>query len=241
VTTAGDAQTWRRHHRPLADDQIGSVKSVTDEAQGGYTQRSHKLLEIIAVLILGITTVGTAWCGYQASQWNGAQSDLARESSDELVEASRLFGLATQKVSYDSTIIANYAIAVQEGDDQLTEFYRKTLVRPDFTATLDKWIAEVRAGGTPTSLFEDTAYLDQQFADYQTATAKAEKATQASQAAGETANAYVLTTILLAVALFFAGVTSSFRYLPTQAFLLILALGAVAGAALRLADLPVLW
>jgi len=206
VTTAGDAQTWRRHHRPLADDQIGSVKPVTDEAQGGYTQRSHKLLEIIAVLILGITTVGTAWCGYQASQWNGAQSDLARESSDEL-----------------------------------TEFYRKTLVRPDFTATLDKWIAEVRAGGTPTSLFEDTAYLDQQFADYQTATAKAEKATQASQAAGETANAYVLTTILLAVALFFAGVTSSFRYLPTQAFLLILALGAVAGAALRLADLPVLW
>jgi hypothetical protein len=124
VTTAGDAQTWRRHHRPLADDQIGSVKPVTDEAQGGYTQRSHKLLEIIAVLILGITTVGTAWCGYQASQWNGAQSDLARESSDELVEASRLFGLATQKVSYDSTIIANYAIAVQEGDDQLTEFYR---------------------------------------------------------------------------------------------------------------------
>jgi hypothetical protein len=213
VTTAGDAQTWRRHHRPLADDQIGSVKPVTDEAQGGYTQRSHKLLEIIAVLILGITTVGTAWCGYQASQWNGAQSDLARESSDELVEASRLFGLATQKVSYDSTIIANYAIAVQEGDDQLTEFYRKTLVRPDFTATLDKWIAEVRAGGTPTSLFEDTAYLDQQFADYQTAT----------------------------VALFFAGVTSSFRYLPTHAFLLILALGAVAGAALRLADLPVLW
>src|SRR6478736_5404153 len=58
---------------------------------------SHEVLEIIAVLILGITTVGTAWCGYQASQWNGAQSDLARESSEDRVEAGRLFGLATQK------------------------------------------------------------------------------------------------------------------------------------------------
>ena len=214
---------------------------MTDEAQSGLTLRSHKLLEIIAVLVLGITTVGTAWCGYQASQWNGAQSDLARESSDDRVEASRLFGLATQKVSYDSSIIANYAIAVQQGNVQLTEFYRKTLVRPDFTSILNEWIAEVRAGGTPTSLFEDTAYLDQQFADYHTATAEAEKAAQASQAAGETANAYILTTILLAVALFFAGVTSSFIYLAAQAFLLILAMGAVAVAAVRLADLPVLW
>jgi hypothetical protein len=214
---------------------------VTQEAQSGETPRSHKLLEIIAVLILGITTVGTAWCGYQASQWNGAQSALARESSDDRVEASRLFGLATQKVAYDSSMIGDYAIAAQQGNDKLTEFYRKTLVRPDFIPILDRWIAEVKAGGTPASLFTDTAYLDQQFGDYRAATDKAEKATLASQAAGETANAYVVTTILLAVALFFAGVTSSFKYVPARVFLLILALGTVAVAASRLADLPVIW
>jgi hypothetical protein len=39
--------------------------------------------------------------------------------------------------------------------------------------------------------------------------------------------------------LFFAGVTSSFRYTPARAFLLILALGTVAVAASRLADLPI--
>ena len=214
---------------------------MTQDAQSGETPRSHKLLEIIAVLLLGITTVGTAWCGYQASQWNGAQSDLARESSDDRVEASRLFGLATQKVAYDSNIIVNYAIAAQQGNNKLTEFYRKTLVRPDFAPILDRWIAEVRAGGTPTGLYADTAYLDQQFGDYRAAVDKAEKATQASQVAAATANAYVVTTILLAVALFFAGVTSSFKYVPARVFLLILALGTVAVAASRLADLPVIW
>ena len=195
----------------------------------------------MAVLILGITVVGTAWCGYQASQWNGAHSDLARQSSDDRVEASRLFGLGTQKVAYDNNFILNYAVAAQQGNEQLTEFYRKTLARPDFAPVLDSWIAEVKAGGTPTSLFTDTAYLDQQFGDYRAATDKAEQATLASEAAGQTANAYVVTTILLAVALFFAGVTSSFGYVPARVVLLILALGTVAIAASRLADLPVIW
>jgi hypothetical protein len=181
-----------------------------------------RLIEIVAVLMLGITTVGTAWCGYEASQWNGQQSDLARQSSDERVEAGRLFGLATQKVAYDSSIIAQYAVAAQAGNTALTDFYRKTLVRTDFLPVLDKWIAEVKAGGTPTNLTEDQDYLNAQFKDYKAATASAEALSAESQAAGNTGDQYVVTTILLAVALFFAGVTSSFRYRPAQAFLLIL-------------------
>jgi hypothetical protein len=201
----------------------------------------ERVLEIIAVLLLGITTVGTAWCGYEASQWNGQQSDLARESSDDRVEAGRVFGLATQKVAYDSSVIAQYAAAAQAGNTALTDFYRKTLVRPPFLPLLDKWEAEVRAGGTPTNLLQDQDYLDAQFADYKTVTASAEAKSAESQAAGDAGDQYVVTTILLAIALFFAGVTSSFRYRPAQAFLLILAIGTVAVAASRLADLPVLW
>ena len=30
--------------------------------------------------LVDITTVGTAWCGYQSSQWNGEQGDLAPSS-----------------------------------------------------------------------------------------------------------------------------------------------------------------
>ena len=101
-----------------------------------------------------------------------SRSDLARQSSDERVEAGRLFGLATQKVAYDSSIIAQYAVAAQAGNTALTDFYRKTLVRSDFLPVLDKWIAEVKAGGTPTNLTEDQDYLNAQFADYKAATAK---------------------------------------------------------------------
>ena len=189
---------------------------MTTVAPEETTSVTERLIEIVAVLLLGIATVGTAWCGYQSSQWNGAQSDLARASSDERVEASRLFGLATQRISYDASVVAQYAQAVQTGNDNLAQFYKRTLVRPAFVPLLDQWQAQVSAGSTPTSLFEDPAYLDAQFADYQAAVQRAEAATAASQQASETADQYVITTILLAVALFFAGVTSSFRYKPAR-------------------------
>lgn len=204
-------------------------------------RRNNRFLEIIAVLLLGITTVGTAWCGYQASQWNGEQGDLARQSSDQRVEANRLFGLATQKTSYDSTILAQYAAAASGADQRLMDFIKQSLVRPEFLPTLESWESEVRAGGSPTSLFEDQTYLDTQFGGYRDAVAASEASGLQSQAAGETANSYVVTTILLAVALFFAGVTSSFQFTPARVFLLILGFGTLAVAALRLSDLPVVW
>ena len=229
----------RRRHRPgpSADEYRCTPPGpvVTDaESTPGY-----RLLEILAVLLLGITTIGTAWCGYQASQWNGVQGDLSRESSDERVEGGRLFGLASQRIAYDASTVAQYAVAAAAGDERLLQFYRDTLVRPDFRPLLDRWEQEVRSGGTPTSLFQDTVYLDQQFGEYRAATERAERATVASQEAGATADAYVVTTILLTVGLFFAGITSSFRWRPARVLLLIGALGTIAVAAARLAELPV--
>jgi hypothetical protein len=204
------------------------------ESAGG-----SRLFEIIAVLLLGITTVGTAWCGYQSSQWNGRQSDLAREASDQRVEASRLFGVATQRVTYDANILGNYAEAQQSGNTRLAKLYRTDLARRDFLPVLDRWESQLRAGKDPTNLLDDAAYLQAQFGEYQKASAHAEALSLASQKAGTTASAYVITTILLAVALFFAGITPSFRQNPARAMLLVLALGTLAFAATRLSDLPI--
>ena len=199
-----------------------------------------RILEIIAVLILGITTLGTAWCGFEASQWNGRNADLAREASDQHVEAARLFGVATQKVGYDATMVAQYALAKSEGKEGLLQFYRTTLIRPDFLPVLDRWEAEIAAGQTPTPLLDDADYLGDQLADYQKVVAAGEQLTSDSQVAGDNASKYVGMTILLAAALFFAGVTSSFKYRPAKVLLIAAALVTMAYAASRLSALPVL-
>ncbi|MET0692530.1 MAG: hypothetical protein ABWY56_01290, partial [Propionibacteriaceae bacterium] len=162
---------------------------------------ADRLLELIVVLLLGITTVGTAWCGFQAARWNGYSGDLTRISSEQHVEGARLFGLATQGVTYDSMVVAKYAEASQAGNTELMTFYRRSVVRPAFLPVLNRWEASVKAGGAPVGVFDDKEYLAAQFAPYQKTVAAAEQATRDSQAASDVANGYVGTTILLAVAL----------------------------------------
>lgn len=216
-----------------------NTASTASTASTESVPMADRILEILAVLLLGITTVGTAWCGYQASQWSEQNADLARAASDQHVEGARLFGAAMQRVSYDSTIVAQYAQARAEGRQGLLKFYKETLVRPAFLPVLQRWEAEVQQGRTPTGLAEDKAYLADEFADYQKTVTAAADANRASQQASDTARDYVAITILLAVALFFAGVTASFRYRPARVFLLVAGLGTFAVAAVQLADLPI--
>jgi hypothetical protein len=199
----------------------------------------QRLIELIAVLVLGLATVGTAWCGYQAAQWNGVQSSATSASTDARVEASRLFGLATQKASYDSSMIAKYAEAVQAGNTKLVSFYRATLIRKEMLPVIDRWEAEIKAGETPTRLIDDASYVNTQLGPYRAATAKADALNKVALQAGATSHDYIINTILLAVALFFSGVMTSFSYLPARVLLVVAAIAMVAVAAVDLADLPV--
>ncbi len=79
--------------------------------QTGRSAKSprDRFIEMFAVILLGVATVGSAWCCYQATRWNGEQDKLVRESTDARVEASRLFSLGTQIVAYDTNVVGQYA------------------------------------------------------------------------------------------------------------------------------------
>jgi hypothetical protein len=214
-----------------------SSSSNTEKARG---IRGDRLIEIVAVVMLAVATLGSAWCGFQANQWNGKESDFGRAGTDARVEASRQFGLATQKVAYDASIVAQYAQAFIQGNDKLVTFYKTTLIRPEFLPVVEQWEAAVKANGSPPpNLFQDPAYLTAQFADYQKAEAVADDATQKGNAASALGDDYVLTTLLLASALFFAGVTTSFRLRIPRLMLLAAAGLTIAYAASRLVTLDV--
>jgi hypothetical protein len=220
-----------------------SATSSTEQSTDGPIQLpgADKLIELIAVLLLGLSTLGTAWCAYEATQWGGESSDLGRQSAQQTVENARLFGLATQTIAYDSMTVAQYAQAVSDGNTRLRAFYRQSVIRPDFLPTLNRWEAEVRAGRSPVPLGQDPEYLATQLAPYEKSVAAAAATARQSPEAGPTASAYVSVTILLAVALFFSGVVSTFRYRAARALLLAASLATLGVAASRLASLPVLF
>ena len=214
--------------------------TATLSGRSASGRRGNRLFEVLAVVLLGVATVGSAWCGYQASRWNGEENDFARDASDLGTEAARQFGLATQIVSYDSNMVAQYAEAVVEGNEALQAFYRESLMRPEFLPVLDRWEGEAQAsGGSPGNLLEDEEYIEDQLVEYRATTDAADAASAEGDEAGANADDYVLTTLLLASALFFAGITTSFRVRFAQLLLLIGSSVTVAYAASRLADLPV--
>jgi hypothetical protein len=203
-------------------------------------RKSFRLLEGLAVVMLAAATVGSAWCAYQASQWNGEESRLTAVASDERTDAARLFGLATQRVSYDATSVAFYAQARVAGDERLTQFYRSALISERFLPVLERWEDAVDAGQTPPRLTEEEEYMTDQFAEYYLAIDSAEAATTAASAAGDHAEDFILGTLLLAIALFFAGVTTSFSTRGVRFILLAGAAASIAYAGVHLSDLPVL-
>jgi hypothetical protein len=202
-------------------------------------QFGDRILELFAAALLGLATVATAWCAYQAARWNDEETDLSRESAQFRLEASRQFGLGTQRVAYDATIAALYAQAIVSGQENLQEFYREALVRPDFLPVIEEWERQVAAGEDPTNLTQNQEYLDAQLTSSRTADADAERLLQEGQDASDNASDYIQTTIFLASALFFAGITSNFRARTVRLLLLLGAAGVFAVGAASLADLPI--
>jgi hypothetical protein len=218
---------------------VSRIPSRTQDADGKTENRDY-WFEMLAVFLLGIATIGSAWCGYQASAWSGEESRQARAATDYRVEASRLFALGTQKVAYDASIASQYATAFQSGNTALKKLIRDSLARKEFQPVIDQWEAKAAAGQTSFgNLLDNKQYMDTQFNPYLAAEAKAEAATARSAAAADTGDDYILTTLLMASALFFAGVASSFGSRSARILLIAGAMVVLALAAARLVDLPV--
>ena len=187
---------------------------------------------------MGLATVATAWCAYQAASWNDNETEDARDAGGHRLEASRLFNLGTQKVAYDATIAALYAQAIAQNQPELKQFYRDNLIRPDFLPVIDEWERQAANGEDLTNLLENEEYVQEQTGPSAAEDAAAEEALQRSEDASDNAADFVQTTILLASALFFAGITSNFRSRPVRLLLLFGSTTVLAIGLARIADLP---
>jgi hypothetical protein len=199
-----------------------------------------RAIEVLTVVLLGVATVASAWCAYQASHWNGIETDEARATTEARVEQARLFAMGTQVGSYDSDVLVAYAQAVAAEQAVLAEFIRTTLMRPEFAPVLETWEQEVDAGTaqlSPIPANED--YTAALFAGARAAEQSAVEASTRAAEAGSNSEAYLLTTLFMASALFFAGVVSSFDSRGPRIVLLTMSMVMLAAGAARIAELPV--
>jgi len=213
----------------------GGSSSVAD-----LDEHRGRLIEIVTVIILGVATVASAWCAYQSSRWNDVETAEARDATDLRVEQSRVYSQATTTIVYDSTVVAAFASAVSSNDTELQDFFRQSLIRDGFKPVLQRWRAQLDSNSTETSsLLEDKEYIDELFGPSRALDTEIQESSVRADEAGSNANGYLLTTLFMASALFFAGVVSSFKSRSPKVLLLMGAVMLLAVGAARIIDLPI--
>ena len=160
-------------------------------------------------MLLVVAALGTSWSSYQATRWNGEQAAAAGRTSAVRISAARAQGLAQAQTQVDVATFIAWAGANRQGDHKLAAFYVDRF-RDEFKPAFAAWRA--------TAPFTNPDAPPTPFAmpEYQLASASdSEKLDAASEASAaqvrlyiQRSSNYVLTVVLYAVVLFFAGMST---------------------------------
>ena len=78
--------------------------------------RHRPFIEIVAVAMLSVTAILTAWCGFQASKWSGERAIAFAEASAARVEATDADSEAREARVVDLIIYAEWVTAMAQRD-----------------------------------------------------------------------------------------------------------------------------
>ena len=173
------------------------------------TDRRRDWQEGVATVLLVVAAVATSWSSYQATRWNGEQAAAAGRTNAIRIEASRADSLAEAQTEIDVATFIAWAEADVTGDRELATFVMDRF-RDEFRRAFDAWTATApltNPDAPPTPFAMDEYQLvSQQQADE--LDARAEASAAEVRAYIQRASNYVLTVVLYAVALFFAGMST---------------------------------
>jgi hypothetical protein len=196
--------------------------------------------ELVATALLAMATVATAWAGYQSRQWTGEGSLAAGRANAARVESARATGTANQLSGIDVATFIQWVDATAHKDAALATFYRARF-RPEFKPAFAAWLATqpLTNASAPPSPFAMPQYRLAANVKADQLEQTAGRSTAAAVVANARANDYVGAVVLLASALFFAGISTKLHSRGPQ--LVILGLGCVlfVGTTIWLATQPI--
>ena len=200
------------------------AEGVEEEANGDRAERRKRTLEMVAVIVLSITSVLTAWSAFESSKWGGAMSIAFSEASSARIEAGRLDGAANVRVSNQLGLWTQWASATAGGNTQLASFLVDRFPEPLASAHRD-WLA---AGGpqqaTYASPFDMPSYVLPEREQAQAADARAADRFSTALENNQRGDNYTILTVLFATVLFFTALSGRVTALAAQQLLLGVAL-----------------
>jgi hypothetical protein len=190
--------------------------------------------ELVAVLLLAVTAVVTAWTGFQASKWGGAMSISFSQASSARIEAARLEGVANRKQTVQVSLFTQWLEAYQADDAELTDFLASRFPEP-LASTFSAWIdtQPLKNPQAPATPFEMAAYVIPELGASRQADDRADKKFTEALRNNQRGDNYTVLTVAFATVLFFAALSGRMRSIRAQwAFLVLGCVGFLASAVL---------
>jgi hypothetical protein len=201
---------------------------------------TERRVEIIAVILISIASVASAWCAYQSARWGGVQSESYSRANAARVESLREANLANRQLMIDVNLFLAYSSAEAAGNRAFSSFIvRRFPTR--LAVAMRAWLASRPLANpkAPSSPFVMRQYhLDaQDDADRLETTAGA--IFDQGSIAKENSDRYILMTVLFASVSFLAGVGSKFEHRGVALAALALGTTVAIGAAIFLIGYPI--
>jgi hypothetical protein len=177
-------------------------------------RRRDRWVEFVAAILLALATVMSAWSAYQATRWSGVQATAFSRAGSLRSESVRASTSGGQLVNIDVQIFLAWVAAVSAGDEREADFLRERF-REEFVPAFEAWAALDTDGpggrippGTPFSLDE---YQPQDLVEADELERQAAASFEEARKANQTGDNFVLTAVLFASVLFFAGIGTKWR------------------------------
>ena len=184
------------------------------------------MLEFGAVLLLSLTTLATAWSGYQAARWSGEQSQSFARASAVRIKGQQQATAAGQKRIDDLLYFNGWLDARQAGNRPLERIYERRF-RPEFVPAFRAWLAQrpfTNPRAVPGPLYMPQ-YRPAETARALALDAQADGLYHKGTEAKSNDDKYILSTVFFAAVLFFAGISLRLLWRPLR--IVVLGMGTV--------------
>ncbi len=203
-------------------------------------ERGERVLELGAILLLSLTTLATAWSGYQAARWSGEQSQHYARASATRIKAQQQSTAAGQLRIDDLLYFNGWLDARRSGNKQLAAIYRRRF-RPEFVPAFRAWIAQ-RPFTNPDAIAGPLYMPEYRLAQTERSKeldAQADELYLTGTQAKTNDDRYILSTLFFAAVLFFAGISLRLLWRPLRVGVLVAATALLLAGVIYVGTLPI--
>jgi len=205
----------------VTNDTSSNENEAEEKSSSVIPDTSAGWRELIAVILLSVTAIATAWSGFQSSKWGGEMSISFSKASTARIEASRADGNANRQLTIQVQLYTQWIEAYAADDMVLADYLSARFPEP-LASAWAAWIAlkPQENPDAPASPFEMPEYVQPDAVASKEADARADALFQQALDNNQRGDNYTLLAVVFATVLFFAAVSGRVKRNLSAWFLL---------------------